>query len=97
MKSLAGGVIPNEVGIGADICRRYALSLPISTLVCGIASRENLKQDLAVARKFKPMTSAELEQLLADTKQAGKDGRYEGFKTTKQFDGRYHRIQHGVS
>ena len=73
------------------------MSLPISTLVCGIVSRENLKQDLGVARGFKPMTPAELKQLLSDTKEAGKDGRYERFKTTTQFDGPYHRAQHGAS
>jgi uncharacterized protein len=97
MKSLACGVLPKEAGIGADVCRRYSLSLPISTLVCGITSRENLKQDLAVARGFRPMTTADLERLLADTKEAGKDGRYERFKTTNQYDGPYHRAQHGVS
>lgn len=96
MKSLACGILPKEAGIGADVCRRYALSLPISTLVCGIVSRKDLQQDLGIARNFKPMTPAELERLLADTKQAGKAGRYERFKTTKQFDGMFHRIQHGV-
>jgi predicted aldo/keto reductase-like oxidoreductase len=30
-------------------------------------------------------------------KEAGKDGRYERFKTSKQYDGPYHRAQHGVS
>jgi predicted aldo/keto reductase-like oxidoreductase len=97
MKSLACGVLPKEAGIAADVCRRYALSLPISTLVCGITSRENLKQDLAVARGFRPMVPADIERLLAETKEAGKDGRYERFKTTKQYDGPYHRAQHGVS
>lgn len=97
MKALACGILPKEAGLRADVCRRYALSLPISTLVCGITSRENLKQDLAVARGFKPMTPAELEHLLADTKEAGKDGRYERFKTSTQFDGAYHRKQHGAS
>jgi aryl-alcohol dehydrogenase-like predicted oxidoreductase len=97
MKSLACGIIPDEIGLGADVCRRYALSLPISTLVCGITSRENLKQDLAVARHFKPMTAAELKQQVAESEEAGKDGRYERFKTTTQFDGGYHKAQHGVS
>lgn len=96
MKALAGGAIPKEVGIGADACRRYALSLPITTLVCGIASRENLRQDLAVARNFKPMPEGEMRELLAKAEAAGRDGRYERFKTTLNFDGGYHRKQHGV-
>ena len=96
MKSLGCGIFPREIGLNAAICRRFALSLPISTLVCGITSRENLQQDLAVARDFQPMTVDEVSRLLAETKEAGKDGRYERFKTTVQFDGLYHRRQHGV-
>jgi predicted aldo/keto reductase-like oxidoreductase len=96
MKALACGHIPDEVGISAEVCRRYALSLPISTLLCGITSRENLRQDLAVARGFKPMTEAEVATLVSETKVAGSEGRYERFKTTTQFDGPYHKEQHGV-
>ena len=94
MKSLACGILPKEAGLDAPLCRRYALSLPISTLVCGIASRENLQQDLAVGRNFKPMTAAEIQQLLAETREAGSQGKFEPFKTEKRFDGGYHRRQH---
>jgi predicted aldo/keto reductase-like oxidoreductase len=96
MKALACGHIPRQLGHSAEVCRRYALSLPISTLVCGIASRENLRQDLAIARHFKPMSEAEKGELLARTKAAGSDGRHERFKTATDFDGGYHRRQHGV-
>ena len=83
MKGLACGAFPRRLGLDASLCRRYALSLPISTLVCGIASRENLQQDLAVARGFKPMTAAEIQQLLAETREAGSQGKFERFKTDK--------------
>lgn len=96
MKSLACGHIPDEVGISAEVCRRYALSLPISTLLCGITSREDLRQDLAIGRGFKPMTEAELATLISETKEPGSKGAYERFKTTTQFDGGYHKKQHGV-
>ena len=96
MKSLAAGLIPRELKWSAEVCRRYVLSLPISTLLCGIQSRENFRQDLAIARSFKPMTADDLADLLADTKDAGSDGRNERFKTTKQFDSGYHRRQHGA-
>lgn len=49
MKALACGAIPKEVGLSAEVCRRYALSVPISTLVCGITSRKELRQDLQPA------------------------------------------------
>jgi aryl-alcohol dehydrogenase-like predicted oxidoreductase len=96
MKALACGDIPNQVGVSAEVCRRYALSLPISTLVCGITSRENLKQDIAIGRNFKRMTEAEVTDLLAETKDTGRDGRHERFKTTTHFDGPFHRQQHGL-
>ncbi len=96
MKSLAAGHFPRRLGYDASVCRRYALSLPISTLVCGITSREELKQDLAMARNFRPMAPSEVQKLLAKTAHDGRDGRNERFKTTNNFDSSYHRRQHGV-
>ena len=101
MKSLAGGFpkgrLAEYAGLSAVDCRRFALSLPISSLVCGIASREDLQQDLGLARKFQPMPKAEMDQLLAQTKEHGSDGRHELFKSTQTFDGPYHRTQHGFA
>ncbi len=94
MKALAGGKIPDELKIAAETCRRFALSLPIATLVCGIRTREELRQDVAMARAFEPMTEKELETLLARTKQPGRDGKLEIFKTTR-YGSRYHFKQHG--
>jgi aryl-alcohol dehydrogenase-like predicted oxidoreductase len=93
MKSLAGGRIPTQLGIPAATCRRFSLSLPIATLVCGIESRENLHQDLAMARSFKPVSEKEAKQLLAQTEDRGSDGKLEPWKTTK-YGSLYHREQH---
>jgi len=83
MKGLASqnGRLVRELGLSAEVCRRYALSLPITSLVCGITSRDNLRQDLAIARNFKPMTEAEVVELLAQSKEEGSDGRIEAYKT----------------
>ncbi|MCU0961472.1 MAG: aldo/keto reductase [Pirellulaceae bacterium] len=94
MKALACGRIPTVLGLDASLCRRFALSLPISTLVCGIQSRENLQQDLAVARNFTPLTEEEVIDFINRTETAGKTGEHEQFKTTTHFDGPYHREQH---
>lgn len=96
MKSLGAGQIIKELGLDAKFCRRYALSLPISSLMCGIENRKNLEQDLSVARNFKPMKPGEIEDFLAETKTAGSDGSHEGFKTSTRFDSGYHRAQHDV-
>jgi aryl-alcohol dehydrogenase-like predicted oxidoreductase len=93
MKALAGGMLPRKVGVEAEACRRFALSLPITSLVCGIQSRENLRQDLAMARQFKPIDAAEMATLIADTKTPGSDGKLELWKTT-DYGGLYHREQH---
>ncbi len=99
MKSFAGGYpkgrLPDKAGLSAVDCRRYALSLPISSLVCGITSRDDLKQDLGVARNFKPMPDEQMAKLLVQTAAEGSDGRHELFKSTQFFDGPYHRLQHG--
>ncbi|MFV2068031.1 MAG: aldo/keto reductase [Pirellulales bacterium] len=93
MKALGSGVIPGKLGIPAATCRRFALSLPISTLVCGIKSLDNLRQDLAMARSFTPVSQQEIKQLLAQTQQPGHDGKLEPWKTTN-YGGSYHRKQH---
>jgi aryl-alcohol dehydrogenase-like predicted oxidoreductase len=99
MKSLAGGFpkgrLAETAGLNAVDCRRYALSLPISSLVVGIASLADLKQDLGLARGFQPMPQAEMQKLLAQVRPEAADGRHELFKSTQNFDGPYHRIQHG--
>lgn len=96
MKSLGGsGQLVNDAGLSAAACRRYALSLPISTLVCGIESLANLEQDVAIAREFTPMSAvAQTELEDAIYAQAG-DGRHEWFKSTQHYDSQYHRDQHG--
>ena len=96
MKSLGGrGQLINGLSLTAEQCRQYALSLPISTLVCGIQSMENLEQDVAIARNFTPMSEAELQQLAGGLQEEAGDGRFEWFKSTQFFDSKYHREQHG--
>ncbi len=96
MKSLAGRGQPiTELGLTAEQCRRYSLSLPISTLVCGIESPENLQQDVNMAQSFTPMPEAEQVKLLDNVYEEASDGRHEWFKSTQYFDSQYHRDQHG--
>lgn len=96
MKSLGGrGQLVNGLNLTAEQCRRYALSLPISTLVCGIQSVENLEQDVEIARQFIPMSEAEQQEILGGIEEEAGDGRFEWFKSTQFFDSKYHRQQHG--
>lgn len=101
MKTLAGGT--KEAGgklVAAKVCTaeeaiRFALSQPIASAVTGIDSMDVLKQNLRIAHEFKPLVGEELERLLAKVKPHAGDGRHERFKSTIDFDGPYHRKQHG--
>jgi uncharacterized protein len=101
MKSLGGGALPAGGKIVAakvatvEECLRYALSQPIASLVSGIDTMDVLKQNVKIARAFKPLAGDELAALLAKVKPEAGDGRHEAFKSQTQFDGPYHRKQHG--
>jgi predicted aldo/keto reductase-like oxidoreductase len=102
MKSLGGGDSHKGRFITAHVCtaaeaRRYALSQNIASLVCGIDSMEVFKQDLSIARDFKPLTEEQQEQIRQKVKAVAGDGRHERFKSTQLFDGIYHRKQHGLT
>ena len=83
MKSLGGGApkgrIPSETDITHEQCRRYALSLPVSTLVVGLLSMDELKAEIAIGRNFKPMTDAQRATVVAQAAAEGGDGRHETF------------------
>jgi uncharacterized protein len=66
MKSLAAnnGRIPNELKLNGELCRQYVMSLPISTLVCGIQTQEQLYRMVDAARGFKPLDIGQIESLL---------------------------------
>lgn len=96
MKSLGGsGEMVTSGTITAEEGLRYAMSLPVATTISGIDSLRVLRQNLEVARNFKPMTEAEMKELRERCRQIAADGRYEKFKTTTFYDGDVGREQHG--
>jgi uncharacterized protein len=74
----------------------YTLSLPIATLISGIDSPKILRQNLAVARGFTPMSARERAALRQKVAKYAVDGRYELFKIGIGFEGNESRLQHGV-
>ena len=93
MKALAGGTLPKVLDVPAEVCRRFSLSLPITSLVCGIKSLKDLRQDLAMARNFKPVGKQEMQRLIDVAEKPGSDGKLEPWKTTN-YGGKHHRVQH---
>jgi len=96
MKSLGGRgeAVRKRVVTAADAVR-YAMSLPIATLVSGIDSQAVLRQNLKIACGFTPMSEAEMHALRSRLREVAGDGRFELYKTSMQHEGPIGRQQHG--
>jgi hypothetical protein len=74
---------------------RYAMSLPVATTISGIDSRRVLRQNLTIARDFKPMSSVEMDTLRLRVAAEAADGRFELYKVSAKHEGPEGRKQHG--
>src|SRR5229473_5324635 len=63
-------------------CLHYAMNLPTSVVITGCDSLPILQQALQAAKTFRPLSTAARAALLKRTAQAGRDGKYELYKTT---------------
>lgn len=98
MKVLSGNAEPIKQGvITAEEGLRYVLSLPVATIVSGIDSRDVLRKNLEIVRRFVPMSQEERLALRTRVASYAADGRFELFKSTRDYDGRIGREQHGLS
>ncbi len=68
MKSNAGGGLSKSGTATAVDGLRYAMSLPVATVVSGMDSMEVLEQNLSLYRNFKPMSEEEKKELESRTK-----------------------------
>ncbi|MBR9998682.1 MAG: aldo/keto reductase [Cyclobacteriaceae bacterium] len=82
MKSLAGqnARLSRELNVPVKLCRKYAMSLPVSTLICGVQTPEELRSDLEIARDFKPLDEDEINELLETSREPSRDGQIEQYK-----------------
>ena len=95
MKSLSGdGRQVKARMVTAAEALRYAMSLPVATTVSGIDSMKVLRQNLAIAHGFRPMSKRQMEALARRVRTEAEDGRYELYKTTAMHDGKVGRQQH---
>jgi aryl-alcohol dehydrogenase-like predicted oxidoreductase len=97
MKSFGGDarMITDKV-VTPQEALRYTLSLPIATLVSGMGTPRVLKQNLAVAQGFRPMTDRQREALRRRVADDAADGRYELYKISAAFEGVEARRVHGL-
>lgn len=96
MKSLGGDGQPILHGVvTANEALRYAMSLPVATTIAGIDSFAVLRQNLAIARGFTPMSASEMQALRERCAAYAADGHLELYKSTKRYDAAVGRAQHG--
>lgn len=96
MKSLGGDGQPLLHGVvSVDEALRYAMSLPVATTISGIDSVSVLRQNLAIARGFRPMSPPDMEALRQRCATIAADGHLELYKTTMKYDADVGREQHG--
>ncbi len=96
MKSLGGvGEAVLAGVVSAEEALRYAMSLPVTTTVTGIDGIDVLRQNLGVARGFRPMSDGEMRELRMRVGPQASDGHFELYKTTLRFDAKVGREQHG--
>jgi uncharacterized protein len=97
MKSLGGNGQPITQGVvTVPEALRYAMSLPVATTISGIDSLAVLRQNLAIARGFVPMSHAEMESLSLRCQRAAGDGHLELYKSTMKYDGNLGRKLHDI-
>ena len=93
MKPMGDALILGSKTVEPLECLHYAMNLPTSVVITGCDSIPILEQALQAARTFKPMSEEQVSALLAKTEQAAKNGEYEKYKTTTNFDGTAHNPQ----
>jgi aryl-alcohol dehydrogenase-like predicted oxidoreductase len=86
MKTLGGNARPIKDGlVSSEDCLRYALSLPVTTVVSGIDTMEWLQKNARVAASFKPLTAAERAEL---ERRCSSKKEYEYYRRWAYYDGR---------
>lgn len=96
MKSMCGEGSPVKKRVVTPTeALSYAMSLPVAATISGIDSLKVLRQNLRIARNFKPLSSEEMQSLRSKCSEWASDGRLELYKTSKAFDGPPGRKQHG--
>jgi aryl-alcohol dehydrogenase-like predicted oxidoreductase len=97
MKSMGGNGQAVTAGVvSAEESLRYAMSVPgVTVTVSGIDSLDVLHQNLAVARGFTPMSAERMDAVRSRVAPVAGDGHFELYKTTKYYDAKVGREQHG--
>jgi aryl-alcohol dehydrogenase-like predicted oxidoreductase len=87
MKSMTNGILLKSKTVTPIECLHYSLNLPTSVVITGIDGMEIVDLAFAAVESFQPLSNDERDVLLARTREAAANGRFEPFKTSSIFDG----------
>jgi aryl-alcohol dehydrogenase-like predicted oxidoreductase len=90
MKSMGDHLILDSGTVSPIECLHYAMNLPTSVVITGCDSMRILEQAITAARTFRPLERDEIADMLARTERAAAQGKYEQYKTTRNFDSTFH-------
>jgi hypothetical protein len=86
MKCFGSGVILKSSVVQPMDCLHYSLNVPLTVLITGINSQEQLDQAFTAVKTFRPLNESEVAILIAKTEAVAMQGKYELFKTSAHFD-----------
>jgi predicted aldo/keto reductase-like oxidoreductase len=81
--------------VTAEEMLRYAMSLPVAVTISGMDSLDVLRQNVKVARGFKPLDEGQMQALRDRAARYAADGRFEPYKVSLKFDNPQARLPHG--
>jgi aryl-alcohol dehydrogenase-like predicted oxidoreductase len=69
MKVIGGSIVPaRRTPEEVEVLMRYALTLPVSTIVIGCETPREVEMNVRIAREFSPFTPGEMERLAASAR-----------------------------
>ena len=96
MKSNAGGHLQKvQTSVTPEDALRYAMSLPVATVISGMDSLEVFRKNLKVAQEFTLLTPEARAELLRHSQDLAGDDASEPFKSSRDFDAKVGRIANG--
>jgi predicted aldo/keto reductase-like oxidoreductase len=95
IKPIAGGGLQSVKGVKPEESLRYSMSLPVSSVICGMASTAELRKNLKVVSDFSAFHPGEMDALRQKARSVAGDGRAERYKTTQEQDLLDGQVAHG--
>ncbi len=95
IKPVAGGALQQVKGIKPEEALRYCMSLPVSSVICGMESTAVLRKNVKLATDFHAFHAGEMDALRQKARSVSGDGRAERYKTTQEQDLPEGQVAHG--